>query len=61
VVVQPLAMADASRRISLVFRHGFPRCVALEALANVILANLPDTVKRIASSKRTKKKICRKR
>jgi len=44
VVAQPLSVADASRRISLVFRHSFPRRVALEALASVITDNLPNTV-----------------
>jgi LysR family hydrogen peroxide-inducible transcriptional activator len=44
VVAQPLAIANASRRISLVFRPSFPRRAALEALAAVIRANLPNTV-----------------
>ena len=54
VVAQPLEVADASRRISLVFRHSFPRRPALEALAAVIMENLPNTVHPL--SKQTSKK-----
>jgi LysR family transcriptional regulator, hydrogen peroxide-inducible genes activator len=59
VVAQPLAIADASRRISLVFRHSFPRRPALQALAGIILDNLPDTVRRAGERKRTNKKTAR--
>lgn len=45
VVAQPLANAKASRRISLVFRHSFPRRIAIETLAQIILDHLPNTVK----------------
>ena len=44
VVAQPLSLPDASRRVSLVFRHSFPRRAALEAFADIIRANLPNTV-----------------
>ena len=44
VVAQPLASADASRQVALVYRHSFPRQAALQALAAVILDNLPNTV-----------------
>jgi len=44
VVAQPLTWSDASRCISLVFRHSFPRRAALEGLADTILKNLPNTV-----------------
>lgn len=44
VVAQPLAAADASRRVALIYRHSFPRQAALQALAAVILDNLPNTV-----------------
>lgn len=44
VVAQPLKMANASRRISLVFRHSFPRRDALQAFADIILKHLPNTV-----------------
>lgn len=47
VVAQPLSMADASRRVALVYRRSFPRPAALEALAAIILDNLPNTVTRI--------------
>lgn len=56
VVAQPLAIADASRRVSLVFRHSFPRRAALQALADIILAHLPNTVKPLGKNKRRAKK-----
>ncbi|MGD8998976.1 MAG: LysR substrate-binding domain-containing protein [Granulosicoccaceae bacterium] len=55
VVAQPLSMADASRRVSLVFRHSFPRRAALQAFADIILANLPNTVQAVVTGKRQKK------
>jgi LysR family hydrogen peroxide-inducible transcriptional activator len=48
VVAQPLDLAGASRRISLVYRQSFPRAQALQALAQVIIDNLPNTVYPIA-------------
>lgn len=48
VVAQPLAIADASRRVSLVLRRSFPRRPAVEALAAVILAQLPNTVQPVS-------------
>ncbi|HEC11701.1 MAG TPA: LysR family transcriptional regulator [Acidiferrobacteraceae bacterium] len=56
VVAQRLVIADASRRISLVFRRSFPRRAALQAFAEIILDNLPNTVQRVSPGKRTKKK-----
>jgi len=56
VVAQPLAITNASRRVSLVFRHSFPRRSALEAFAQVILANLPNTVQPIPKKKSKKRK-----
>jgi LysR family hydrogen peroxide-inducible transcriptional activator len=55
VVAQPLAIAGASRRVSLVFRHSFPRRPALQALAEIILDKLPNTVQRAKQRKRTRK------
>lgn len=55
IVAQPLAIAHASRRVSLVFRHHFPRRPALLAFANTILDHLPNTVHRIKTDKRVKK------
>ena len=52
VVAQPLKIANASRRVSLVYRESYPRVAALEALADIILDNLPNTVKRAARSGR---------
>lgn len=57
VVAQRLAIADASRRISLVFRHSFPRRAALQAFAEVILDKLPNTVQRVHPGTHTKKKV----
>lgn len=56
VVAQPLAIADASRRVALVFRHSFPRRAALQAFADAILENLPNTVHHIGQPKRAKKR-----
>ena len=55
VVAQPLAIANAYRRIVLVSRRSFPRQVALEALARIILSNLPNTVTRLDQGKRLKR------
>jgi len=44
IVARKLDLPDAYRQISLVFRHSFPRQKALEAFAQVIMANLPNTV-----------------
>ena len=56
VVAQPLTIADASRRVSLVFRNSFPRHVALQAFAELIIENLPNTVRRIGREKHVNKK-----
>jgi LysR family hydrogen peroxide-inducible transcriptional activator len=45
VTARPLQMPDAYRRISLVSRKSFPRPAALDALAEVIVSSLPDTVR----------------
>jgi LysR family hydrogen peroxide-inducible transcriptional activator len=55
VVAQPLAIAGATRRVSLVFRHSFPRRPALQALADTILDKLPNTVQRATRHKRAGK------
>jgi LysR family hydrogen peroxide-inducible transcriptional activator len=49
IVARPLALADAYRRVRLVFRRTFPRRAALEAFAGIILENLPNTVRPINS------------
>ena len=56
VVAQPLKIAHASRRVSLVFRHSFPRRVALETFALIILDHLPNTVKSLGLTARAQKK-----
>jgi len=61
VVAQPLKkMANATRRVSLVFRHSFPRHAALQAFADIILANLPNTVQPVGQKKSPKKKARKK-
>jgi len=53
VVAQPLsAISNASRTVSLVFRRSFPRRAALNALTQVILDKLPNTVSAIAGKKK---------
>ena len=47
IVTRPLVLPDAYRRISLVFRRSFPRRRALECLADIVRAHLPDRVKRL--------------
>jgi len=61
VVAQPLAMPDASRRVSLVFRHSYPRRAALQAFADIILNNLPNTVQIIGQGTPKKKKARKKK
>jgi LysR family hydrogen peroxide-inducible transcriptional activator len=45
VIARPLALPNAYRRISLVYRRSFPRLAAIEALATVIREHLPNTVR----------------
>ena len=47
IVTRRLELPDAHRRISLVYRRSFPRRRALEAFADVVRQQLPDTVKRL--------------
>jgi len=50
IVARPLpAVANAHRRVSLVFRHSFPRRGALEAFADVIREHLPNTVQALGT------------
>ena len=60
VVAQPLAIAKASRRVALVFRHSFPRRGALQAFAGIVLDHVPNTVAQVGKRKRAKKKTHRK-
>ena len=50
VTARKLDLPDTYRRISLAYRHSFPRRQALEAFAGVIRGNLPNTVKVIKES-----------
>ncbi len=44
IIARKLNLPDTYRRISLAFRHSFPRRQALKAFAEVIQDNLPNTV-----------------
>jgi LysR family hydrogen peroxide-inducible transcriptional activator len=59
VVAQPLTSAKAARRVALVFRHSFPRPAALQALAAIIRAHLPNTVHPLGAAKGRKPKAGR--
>jgi LysR family hydrogen peroxide-inducible transcriptional activator len=54
-------VAGAARRVSLVFRHSFPRPAALQAFAGIILDNLPNTVKPARRGRRQGKKTRRRK
>ena len=45
IIVRPLNLPDAFRKVSLVFRSSFPRRPALDAFAQTVRENLPNTVK----------------
>jgi len=57
VVAQPLNLPHASRRVSLVYRASFPRLAALQAFAEVIRDNLPNTVSLLGQPGRGKKPV----
>lgn len=48
IVARKLELPDAYRRVSLVYRHSYPRRPALEAFAKMVWANLPNTVTTLA-------------
>ena len=45
VIARPLQVPDAFRRVSIVWRKSFPRTAAIEALTEVILTSVPNTVR----------------
>jgi len=45
VIARPLQVPDAFRRVALVWRKSFPRLAAIEALAEVIVSKLPNTIR----------------
>jgi len=55
-VARKLEFRGAQRRVSLVFRSSYPRKQALEALSEVILQHLPNTVQPLAGKKAAKKR-----
>jgi LysR family transcriptional regulator, hydrogen peroxide-inducible genes activator len=44
VTVRQLKLPNTYRSVSLVYRHSFPRHQAVEAFADIVLENLPDSV-----------------
>jgi LysR family hydrogen peroxide-inducible transcriptional activator len=44
IITRKLELPDAYRRVSLVFRHSYPRKQALQAFADIVRSNLPNTV-----------------
>ena len=47
VIARKLELPDTYRRISLTFRHSFPRKQILAAFADLIRNHLPNTVREI--------------
>jgi LysR family hydrogen peroxide-inducible transcriptional activator len=46
IIARPLDLPDAFRRVQLVYRSSYPRREALDAFAQIITENLPNTVRR---------------
>lgn len=61
IVARKLEFKDTYRRVSLVFRKSYPRRQALEAFAEIIFANLPNTVQPLTGNKPHKKKARKKK
>jgi len=51
VIARPIKVPDAYRRVLLVWRKSFPRLPAVDALAEVITSNLPNTVRGLTSAR----------
>jgi len=51
IIARRLELEDAYRRVQLVYRRSFPRKAAIEALADVIRDQLPNTVKVLGRSR----------
>jgi len=50
IIARQLKLPDTYRRVSLAYRRTFPRRQALEAFANIVLENLPKTVRPLLST-----------
>jgi LysR family hydrogen peroxide-inducible transcriptional activator len=50
IVARKLELNDAFRQVRMVYRKSFPRRAALEVLAEVIWANLPNTVRKLGGT-----------
>ena len=48
IIARRLELDDAYRRISLVYRRSFPRRAALEAFAETLRGQLPNTVRPVS-------------
>jgi len=53
IATRKLEFKDTFRRVTLVFRKSYPRRQALDAFAQVVLENLPNTVQPLIKSMRT--------
>ena len=47
IIARRLELADAHRRVSLVFRQSFPRRKVLDVFVNTVLEHLPNTVRAV--------------
>ena len=47
IAFRPIQGENASRKVRLVFRRGTPRRKAMERLAEIVCASLPDCVRRL--------------
>ncbi len=56
IATRKLEFKDAYRRVSLVFRKSYPGTQALDAFAQVVLENLPNTVQPLTGNKHSTKK-----
>ncbi|NIA02647.1 MAG: LysR family transcriptional regulator [Planctomycetia bacterium] len=56
IATRKLEFKDTFRRVSLVFRKSYPRRQALDAFAQVVLENLPDTVHPLIKNMHSKMK-----
>lgn len=61
VVARKLEFKGAQRRVSLVYRKSYPRKQALQALANIILQSLPNTVLPLGGETRDRNKARRRK
>jgi len=56
IVVKPLKNKKATRTVSVVYRHTYPRMVVIDTLCDMIVQHLPNTVTAIATKARSRPK-----